>query len=391
MPTCDVAVTLPSGPGRLELYRSLAEAESVWRALEGDGVMSPYQRFDWVQAYQQAAGAPEQGVVVLRSDMGEPLLLLPLEVRRRAGLGVASLPGGKHANFQLPVFARGAPPLAGDGGWLAAAGVLLGVDAFAFGNVPAAWEGEANPLLLRAHARANPSNAFVRTLDPDPETTLAAAFGRETRKKLRKKERLLAERGALDFAQAATEAAVEAVLDAFFDQKSARMRQLGVADPFSDPAMRDFLRRAACAGLAQGRPAIELYALTLDGDIVATFGGAGDAGRLCGMVNSFDQSPDLERCSPGEVLLARLIRLQCERGRHAFDLGVGEARYKSALCDEVEGLYDVVVPVTLRGRAYAAAAGRLVSLKRTVKRHPMAWRLAQTGRALGAALTRRRA
>ena len=36
---------------------------------------------------------------------GRPALLLPLAIRREAGLNIATTIGGKHANFNLPIFA----------------------------------------------------------------------------------------------------------------------------------------------------------------------------------------------------------------------------------------------------------------------------------------------
>ena len=34
-----------------QIFNDLAEVEPLWRALEAEGAGSPYQRFDWVQAY----------------------------------------------------------------------------------------------------------------------------------------------------------------------------------------------------------------------------------------------------------------------------------------------------------------------------------------------------
>src|SRR5919107_4460097 len=106
------------------------------------------------------------------------------------------------------------------------------------------------------------------------------------------------------------------------------------------------------------------------------------------MFNSFDGSADVVRSSPGELLLAQLIRHQCERGRQAFDLGIGEARYKTTLCDETEELVDVFVPVTARGHLYAVTARRLVAWKRFVKRTPWAWRIASVLRTIKAGFLR---
>jgi CelD/BcsL family acetyltransferase involved in cellulose biosynthesis len=128
-----------------------------------------------------------------------------------------------------------------------------------------------------------------------------------------------------------------------------------------------------------------LHALSLGERIIATFGGTGDRWRLCGMFNSFDTGEDVMRFSPGELLLADVIRHQCEVGRQVFDLGVGEARYKTSLCDEVEELIDVFLPLTLRGRAFAMASEHAVATKRFVKQTPWAMRTATMLRGLKAA------
>lgn len=190
----------------------------------------------------------------------------------------------------------------------------------------------------------------------------------------------------MGFRQARDAADVDAILGAFFQQKERRFRELGIDNPFTG-AMQSFLRQGSLAGLDDGRPAIELYALSAGERIVATFGGTGDRWRLCGMFNSFDSTDDVMKCSPGELLLAELIRRQCELGRQVFDLGVGKAAYKTALCDEVEDLIDVFVPVTAHGWLYALTVERLVASKRFIKQTPWALRAANGLRTLKAAVS----
>ena len=114
---------------------------------------------------------------------------------------------------------------------------------------------------------------------------------------------------------------------------------------------------------------------------MATFGAAVDATRCCGMFTAFDPDPEIARASPGELLMLEVIRFQCGQGRSMFDLGVGEARYKSSLCDEIEELVDVILPVTARGQVYAEAAGALLRIKRLAKQTPWIWNLATRLRA----------
>jgi CelD/BcsL family acetyltransferase involved in cellulose biosynthesis len=171
------------------------------------------------------------------------------------------------------------------------------------------------------------------------------------------------------------------VLDCFFQQKSERFRDLGIRDPFDDETSRDFIRNACFNGFDAGLPAIELYGLWLNDRLIATFGGAVDQQRLSCMINSFDASPDVARYSPGYILLTKVIRAQYEMGRTVVDLGVGEARYKTEVCETVSELVDVFVPITAKGFAYVALSTRLNALKRFVKQTPWAWRTVCMARA----------
>jgi CelD/BcsL family acetyltransferase involved in cellulose biosynthesis len=370
----------PAGQAHgIEVFDDLAPLEPVWRELQETGVSSPYQRFDWARAYINACAAAERfepRILVVRNAVGRAILLLPLAVERRAGCRIARLVGGKQVNYGLPLWAPGDAPTAAElKALLHGAGARLGLDAYAFANLPLSWRGAANP--LAEEGRPSPSDGYRLRLDPDPDATLKRAFGGETRKKLRSKERKLREIGEIRHVVAATGEEAEAILQAFFRQKRERFGALGIANPFEEPATQDFLRAAALAGLARGEPAVELHALCVGERIVATFGAAVDGRRCCGMINSFDSSTEIARSSPGDLLLQRVIEAQCGKGRNIFDLGVGEARYKDSICDETEPLVDAAFGVTLRGHLYVQATAGFQRAKRFVKRTPWAWRLAQ--------------
>ena len=93
----------------VQIFDDLAEVEPLWRALEAEGAGSPYQRFDWVRAYVEAFAAHElfelfePRVAALRDAADRLVMLLPLAVRRRYGLRIASIVGGKHANYHMPI------------------------------------------------------------------------------------------------------------------------------------------------------------------------------------------------------------------------------------------------------------------------------------------------
>ena len=60
----------------------------------------------------------------------------------------------------------------------------------------------------------------------------------------------------------------------------------------------------------------------------------------------------------------------------SFDLGVGEARYKTTICDERDELVDTFVSVTAKGRLFAGVARARRSAKRWIKTQPRLLKLA---------------
>jgi CelD/BcsL family acetyltransferase involved in cellulose biosynthesis len=196
------------------------------------------------------------------------------------------------------------------------------------------------------------------------------------RKKLRKKQRALGATGPVRCWRAETADDVARVLDTFFAQKAERMAELGIADAFAAPGMRDFIVAAATERLADGLPAIELYALEAGDTIVATYAGLVADGRFCAIFNSMIRN-ELAHESPGQLLLANLVRLCCERGLTTFDLGVGEATFKSLFCDEPEPLIDSFLPLTALGRVAASACRLHYAAKGRIKRSPTVWNTIQ--------------
>jgi CelD/BcsL family acetyltransferase involved in cellulose biosynthesis len=361
-----------------------AAARPVWRQLERSGHLTPYQSEAWVNAWAETLGRAEGAEVralIVSDSAGQPLGLLPLALTRRFGITIARMPGGKHANFAMPVLAKGAPgdPAAWRGALLDA-GRMAGIDLFALDAVPTRYEGVDNPLAACCGVPAL-SHAYSARLAPDLETFLKARMSGESRKKLRAKERKLAYLGTLSHEVASDDAAINGALTAFLAQKSARFRAQGIADPFESAAAQAFLARAA-TGVPTAPGRLHLHVLRIDARIVAVFGVVRAGGRASAMFTSFDPDPAIARFSPGEVLLATMIGAFCAEGLTTFDLGVGDGAYKRDYCETVETLTDVRLPVTALGALGAAGLGGLAAAKRAIKANPRLMTLAE-------ALTRR--
>jgi len=368
---------------RIDIIDDTAAAEPVWRGLEISGaVATPYQRFDFIAPWLRHVGH-RQGVrpflVVGCDARGAPLFLLPLGRTRRGPLEVAGFLGGKHVNFNVALWRREVAAALDRGamerivGMIRAAGA--GTDLLMLTNQPHRWDGVANPFAALRH-QPSPSFAWRGALADDFAALVAARVSGAQRKKLRKKERVLAGARPVRYWRAETADDAARVLDVFFRQKAERMAELGLANAFAAPGMREFIAAAATAELATGRPAIELYAASVGDTILATYGGLVGNGRFCGIFNSMIRN-ELAHESPGQLLLFNLVRMCCERGLTTFDLGVGEATFKQLFCDEPEPLFDSFLPLTPLGALAAAGCRLQFALKGRIKRSPQVWSTVQ--------------
>jgi CelD/BcsL family acetyltransferase involved in cellulose biosynthesis len=375
---------------RIAIFDDMAGAEPHWRALERSSSLStPYQYYNFLKLWQCHVGAAAgitPFIVVGFSAAGEPLFLWPFGRRRLGGLRVVEFLGGKHANFNMPLWRRDAAASIRADDLRAVLAQLAGqADMLMLVNQPLTWAGTTNPFALLPQQRAA-NFGFSGSLVPDFEALLRARTNANTRKKMRKKERTLASFGAVRFERATCPNEVRRLLDAFFKQKAARMRVLGVRDVFAAPGVRRFIEAAATEQLAEGYPLIELYALSVDDIIVATMGGIVGGGRFCAMFNSILPGRFAVE-SPGEQIIVHLVRQCCERGLDTFDLGIGESRYKNLFCDDAEPLFDSFLPLSPAGRPLAFACKIGAAAKRALKRRPALWNLVRTARRLRACLS----
>lgn len=375
---------------RVEIFDDLTLAEPHWRALEQvDSLATPYQYYDFLKHWQRHVGSNSSMtpfIVVGFNEESEPLFLLPLGSRPLGGLIGLEFLGGKHANFNMALWRRDVAATIGADGLRSVLSTLSGhADVLKLVNQPLTWGGATNPFALLPHQRAA-NYGFSGALVPDFDALLRARSNSEARKKMRKKERALASFGDLRFERATEPDDVRRVIDAFFKQKSARMRALGMSDAFSLPGVRRFIEAAATEQLVDGKPLIELYALSVDDIIVATMGGIVGGGRFCAMFNSIIQGRFAAE-SPGEQLILKLVRSCCERELLTFDLGIGEARYKNLLCGDAEPLFDSYIPLSAGGRLPAITFALGAITKRAIKTQPALWSIVGALRRLRARLS----
>ena len=344
----------------LTVYRRLEDAREAWRRLYGDSPVSPYQNYDYVRLWFDSFGrelGAEPHIAIATDRDGTPLALLPFAIRPILGLRVAEFPCGRESNFNLALVRPGVALDFRSVLLEAAHGSPQAFDLYFLRNQPRRFGARENPLVF-CDAGRSPSAAYGGALLGERR------FSPRASKKASYRRRRLAGFGLLAFEHAATGARRKEIVATLCAQKAARLSHLGRSNPYSIEAMQRFLAALAEDAL------LEAHAMTLDGQIVATYVGVVHRGRFSVLANSFDAESPAARFTPGEFLLNALLEDLARRGFTDFDLGIGEAQYKEAVCHAAIELYDTVLAVSPAGALVAPLLRASLACKRSVKQSP---------------------
>jgi CelD/BcsL family acetyltransferase involved in cellulose biosynthesis len=370
---------------RIEVLPDMAAAESVWRSLQREGVTTPYQHFDFLAPWQQHVGRHEHTtpfIVIGFDAASRPLFLLPLGLRHMGPLRVAEFLGGTHANFNFGLWR---PEVARNLSTADLRKILAairakghGVDLLRLLRQPSAWDGVPNPFAQLSH-QCSVDECARLTLSGSGQEVLNSQLSSAMRGRLRTKERKLQKLPGYRYFRAGSLAEVEQLLAFFFSAKATHMAAQGLRNVFAAPGVEAFVNQTCRDALPGETPLIEIHALEGDGEILAFFGAITDGRRLSLMFNTYTLNEHAKH-SPGLILLMQVVANCADRGLTSFDLGVGEAGYKTFFCKEPEPLFDSFLPLSAAGLAAALAQRVGFAAKRRIKTTPALWKIAQQAR-----------
>ena len=371
--TAEAPARSPAGPiASIEIIDDLGRAEATWRSLETpQQLCTPYQRFDLLSAWQQQVGAREHVrpfIVIAYDAERRPLLLLPLALRHKYGVRIASFMGGKHTTFNMALWD---PNFALEAG-AADLDALLSklreravADVLALRQQPAHWQDLTNPFTGLPHqASVNDCPVLTMSLGAAPATLIGSAFRRRLKGKERKLQALPGYRHRI----ADGDGEIKRLLDWFFCVKPQRMAEQKLPNVFAEPGVEDFIRDACMTVLPGGGRAVIIHALECDEEVIALFAGVADGYRFSMMFNTYTMSGH-SRYSPGLILMRHIVDHYAGLGYRALDLGIGSDDYKRMFCKSTETIFDSFVPLSARGRIAAATMSAIGRAKRLVKQN----------------------
>ncbi|MER9329222.1 GNAT family N-acetyltransferase [Mesorhizobium sp. M0488] len=352
-----------------------AEGLAAYAGFCRSALHAPAQSAAWIQNW--AAQIKPDALVATLSLEGRPVFALALEVVRRGPFRVARFMGDRHANGNF---------VAADPQWLAGADIAAirtmpaaiaracpDIDLVALERLLPDLEGVANPLASFPHF-SSPNLSLAVDLAGGFDALLSRASGKRKRKKHRSQIRKFEAVGSYRRIEAATPDEVNRLLDAFFEMKEFRFRKMGIANVFGDDQTRAFFRALFTQALAEDRPSFVLHGLEVAGKLRAITGSSRSGKRLICEFGAIAED-DLAHTSPGDFLFFDNIQEACETGFAVYDFSVGDESYKRLWCDIETQHFEVLVPLTPKGRALALTLRQGGRLKAFVKNSPTIWKL----------------
>ncbi|MEW6633438.1 MAG: GNAT family N-acetyltransferase [Pseudomonadota bacterium] len=338
-------------------------------------LFAPAQSASWVRNWATETSADI--VIATLSAEGRPVLVLALEVVRRGPFKVARFAGGRHANGNFAaVDPRLLPKVdvqAVRTLFSAIARARPDIDLIALERLLPDLDGIANPLAALPNF-ASPNLALAVDLNGGFDALLSRASGKRKRKKHRSQTRKFEAVGSFGRIEAREREDVDRMLDAFFDMKEVRFAKMGIANVFGDEAVRAFFRSLFTAALAEDKPTFLLHGLEVAGKLRAVTGSSRSGKRLICEFGAIAED-DLAFSSPGDFLFFDNIQEACEMGFDIYDFSVGDEPYKRLWCDVEVQHFEVLAPLTLKGRALAMSTRQGARAKSFIKNNPTIWKL----------------
>ncbi|TPK74644.1 GNAT family N-acetyltransferase [Mesorhizobium sp. B2-4-15] len=354
-----------------------AEGLAAYARFCRSAVCAPAQGATWVLNW--AAQVKPEFLVATLALEGKPVFALALEVVNQGPFRVARFMGDRHANGNFA---------AADPQWLANADVAAvrsmlaavaksrpDIDLIALERLLPKLDGVANPLASLAHF-SSPNLSLAVDLAGGFDALLLRASGKRKRKKHRSQTRKFEAVGNHRRIEARSSDEVKRLLDAFFEMKELRFRKMGIANVFGDDPTRAFFRELFTQALDQSEPPFVLHGLEVAGKLRAITGSSRSGRRLICEFGAIAED-DLAHTSPGDFLFFDNIQEACETGFAVYDFSVGDEPYKRQWCDIETQHFEVLVPLTLKGRALALMLRQNARLKAFIKNSPAIWKLAK--------------
>lgn len=343
---------------RVQLHRTKVEIERAWCRYESQGHATPFQGLAWASLLMDAVGrhrGADLFAAELLDESGAPVLLLPLVREERRGIVTLGVPDFGVSDFTAPLLASPRVFQAADIRrlWRTLLHALPPADVLALPRLPLTIGGMANPLLHLPGCRRSTWERFVVPLSGPAGDVLRRLMRPSTFRDFGKFRRRLERKGEVKFVVASTPDEVRQIFAALLEQRRIRFAEIGRVNLLAEPDVASFYGAAAIEGLSTG--AVRLLGLSVDGEWIGTAYGLVHGGSFALVMQTMVSDPEWRKCSPGILVTAQTLEWAAAQGLSEFDFTYSFHAYKEEFGAVREDLFELIVPLTVRGRLRVAA------------------------------------
>lgn len=219
--------------------------------------------------------------------------------------------------------------------------------------------------LLAAPRRvAMDSSAYATVLVAPFEQWRASALDRSYQKELAKKSRQLQKKGVLSFACCGDSASILDALDVMKKFRGPRFQSHGDGDLLQRPEYYGFYSDVALRGLGSF---VRLYAMKMDGEVIAAVLGLCHQGSFLVIMSAFDIA-GYKSQSLGALMFEQVARDCIERGDQMLDFTIGDEPYKKLFGAQLSPMWAVTQAGSTAGAVSLFALKQAPWLKLAAKR-----------------------
>lgn len=334
-------------------FRRYEEIAPLVHGLVGSTFQSPIWLSTWFEVFA-ADGAIEPFLIVFRDDDAAIAMAIPLIRRRDGALHVIEFADLSVSDYDMPLLRADktvAQPASEDL-YPVLIDALPPADLLRFLRLAPTINGHSNPLFGHGWAVENPISGWVLPMLDDWIET-RRSFSASQREVLDRKRRKLEQMPGVSIRVIDDLQDGVAALEALTQMQAKRNRELGQAFHLDQPKYRLFYEQILRRGL--DRDDVLLCGIHQDGEgwIALNFGvRSGDEIVYLRLGNQFG---DWAKLSPGVLLTEFMMQQAHARGVRIFDFAMGNYEYKKRLGATRVQLQDLVLPLSTRGIAHAAA------------------------------------
>ncbi len=351
------------------VYNSIIQLKDIWHEIQEQGYYYGFQMYEWLIHWNETIGAARSispVIILVKTDEGVPLMVLPLGIEKKYGISILKFLDGWVSDYNAPILAHLFTDRLSENEfkeiWKNINQAMPRVDFIHFQKIPELVVSKYNPL-LNLNCKADFENSYYISLNGTWDEFYSQRIKKKIKNDSRRQRKRLAQLGQLNFVIASNPNDIKQFTDALIEQKSERYRAMKVRNIFNNSAYREFYHKLAQDLAPKGK--VHISALLLNETIIAVHWGLILNDRFYFLMPTF-QSGEWKKYSAGRLLLEHLIEYSFMKKLKIFDFTVGEEAYKKIWCDREMKLYEYLKPTSYKGYIYYC----IEILKTFIKKHP---------------------